>query len=103
MGAAYQDLTARAPENISTPDWTITVDNGNYVAGPGVQQFDLSSYSVGSGRWVLVRVKASAGSITSYAGATITNAPPNRTVVGVSRENVNYSGVTYDCIVVTLA
>lgn len=103
MGAAYQDLTARAPENIGTLDWTITVNSGDYVAGPGVQQFDLSNTSLGSGRWVLVRVLASAGSITSYAGATVTNAPAVRTVVGVSRENVNYSGVTYDCIVVTLA
>lgn len=102
MGAAYQDLTARAPENIGTPDWTITVDNGDYVAGPGVQQFALSNTSLGSGRWVLVRVLASAGSITSYAGATVTP-PSGRTVVGVNREYVNYSGVTYDCIVVTLA
>ena len=99
MGAAYQDLTARAPANVSSGDWTITV-NGTYNCGNTVQPFDLSAATMGSGRWVLVK----ANSITGYVGATITNAPSGRTVVGVSQENVNFpADGTKACVVVTLA
>ena len=79
----------------------ITVNNGNYVAGPAVQQFDLSSATLTAGRWVIVRVLKSAGSITSWAGATVTP-PSGLTVYSISREDVNYSGIAYDSIVVTL-
>ena len=98
MGAAYQDLTARAPDNVSSGDWTITV-NGTYNCGNTVQPFDLSAATMGSGRWVLVK----ATTISQYVGATITNAPSSRTVVGVSQEAVNFSGTTWQCVVVTLA
>lgn len=98
MGAAYQDLTARAPDNVSTGDWTITV-TGTYACGNTPQNYDLSAATMGSGRWVIVK----ANLVTGWAGATITNAPSGRTVVGVSRENVNFAGTTKDCIVVTLA
>ena len=98
MGAAYQDLTARAPDNVSSGDWTITV-NGTYACGNAVQPFDLSAATMGSGRWVLVK----ATTISQYVGANITNAPSGRTVVGVSQEAVNFSGTTWQCVVVTLA
>ncbi len=97
MGAAYQDLTARAPDNVTSGDWTITV-NGTYACGNTVQPFDLSSAGMGSGRWVLVK----ANSITGYVGSTVTP-PSGRTVVGVSQEAVNFSGTTWQCVVVTLA
>jgi len=98
MGAAYQDLTARAPDNVSSGDWTITV-TGTYACGNEVQFFDLSSAGMGSGRWVLVK----ATTISQYVGSTITFAPSGRTVVGVSQETVNFSGTTWQCVVVTLA
>ena len=97
MGAAYQDLTARAPDNVSSGDWTITV-TGTYACGNTVQPFDLSSASMGSGRWVLVKANA----ITGWAGATVTP-PSGRTYIGVSQEAVNFSGTTWQCVVVTLA
>jgi hypothetical protein len=59
------------------------------------------SLGMTAGRWVVIRVLASAGSITGWAGASVTP-PTGLSVYSVSRENVNYSGVTYDCIVVTL-
>ena len=65
-------LTNTAPTNIN---WQITVSNGNYACGSTVQQFDLSSAAVGVGRLAIVRVLKSAGSITGYAGATVT--PPS--------------------------
>ena len=87
------------PRNVGGDNnWMITV-NGTYTAGPDVQQFDLSDANIGAGRWVLVR----ANNIADYAGATITNAPSGRTVVGVSQEAVNFSGTTWQCVVVTLA
>lgn len=85
-----------APSNISSGDWTITV-SGTYDCGSTVQPFDLSSATMGSGRWVLVK----ANSIQGWARATVIP-PSGRTFVGVSRENVNYSGTNYDCVVVTL-
>ena len=97
MGAAYQDLTARAPDNIPSGDWTITV-TGTYACGSATQVFDLSSATMGSGRWVLVKANA----ISQYAGSTVTP-PSGRTVVGVSQEAVNFSGTTWQCVVVTLA
>lgn len=96
MGSAYQDLTARAPDNVSSGDWTITV-TGAYVCGSTVQNFDLSAATMGSGRWVLVK----ANSVGGWVGATITP-PSGRTVVGVSQEAVNFSGTTWQCVVVTL-
>lgn len=97
MGVAGgSSQTNAAPDNVSSGDWTITVA-GTYACGSTVQPFDLSSATMGAGRWVLVR----ASSITGYAGATVTP-PSGRTVYGISRENVNYAGTTYDCIVVTL-
>lgn len=86
-----------APDNVSTGDWTITV-SGTYACGNTVQPFDLSSATMSSGRWVLVK----ANSITGYVGATVTP-PSGRTVVGVSQEAVNFSGTTWQCVVVTLA
>ena len=85
-----------APDNVSSGDWTITV-SGTYACGSTVQPFDLSSATMGSGRWVLVK----ATSITGYVGATVTP-PSGRTVVGVSQESVNFSGTTWQCVVVTL-
>lgn len=86
-----------APDNVSSGDWTITV-TGTYACGGTVQPFDLSTATMGSGRWVLVK----ANSITGYVGATVTP-PSGRTVVGVSQEAVNFSGTTWQCVVVTLA
>jgi hypothetical protein len=66
-----------------------------------VQPFILDSSLTGltSGRYALVK----ANSITGYVGATVTCNVPGRTVLGVSQENVNFSGTTKACIVVTLA
>ena len=88
-----------APDNVSSGDWTITV-LGTYACGNAVQQFDLSSASIGSGRWVLVK----ATTISQYVGSTVTVALP-RVVVGVSQESVYFpgDGTTKQCIVVTLA
>lgn len=98
MGTAYQDLTARAPDNVSSGDWTITV-SGTYACGLTVQLFDLSAATMSSGRWVLVKANA----ISQYVGATVTP-PSGRTVVGVSQEAVNFPvDGTKACVVVTLA
>lgn len=86
-----------APDNVSSGDWTITV-TGTYACGLATQVFDLSSATMGSGRWVLVKANA----ITDYVGSTVTP-PSGRTVVGVSQEAVNFSGTTWQCVVVTLA
>ena len=86
-----------APDNVSSGDWTITV-TGTYACGSATQVFDLSSATMGSGRWVLVKANA----ISQYAGSTVTP-PSGRTVVGVSQEAVNFSGTTWQCVVVTLA
>lgn len=88
-----------APSNVSSGDWTITV-TGTYACGNTVQPFDLSSATMGSGRWVLVK----ANSITGWAGATVTP-PSGRTFVGVSNELAYFpsDGTTKQCIVVTLA
>ena len=86
-----------APDNVSSGDWTVTV-SGTYACGSTVQPFDLSSATMSSGRWVLVKANA----ITGYVGATVTP-PSGRTVVGVSQEAVNFSGTTWQCVVVTLA
>jgi len=85
-----------APDNVSSGDWTITV-NGTYDCSNAVQFFDLSSATMSSGRWVLVKATA----ISLYVGATVTP-PSGRTVIGVSQEAVNFSGTTWQCVVVTL-
>jgi hypothetical protein len=82
-------------------DWQITVSNGDYACGSTLQTFDLSASTVTAGRWAIVRVLKSAGSITGYVGATVAT-PSGRTVYSISREDVSYSGTAYDCIVVTL-
>ena len=84
------------PDNVTSGDWTITV-TGTYTCGSAVQPFDLTSAGMTAGRYVLVR----ASSITGYVGATVTP-PSGLSVYGISRENVNYAGTTYDCVVVTL-
>jgi hypothetical protein len=91
--------TNQAPTNT---DWQITVNAGNYPCGSTVQRFDLSGATMTAGRWAIVRVLKSAGSITDYVGATVTQAPAGLSVYSISREDVSYSGTTYDCIVVTL-
>ena len=101
MSLNAQQFGAQQYDNVSSGDWTVTVSNGNYVAGPAVQQFDLSASTITAGRWVLVRVLKSAGSITPWAGATVIP-PSGRTVYSISREDVSYSGAAYDCVVVTL-
>jgi hypothetical protein len=88
--------TNRAPDNVTSGDWTITID-GTYACGSAVQPFDLSSATMSAGRYVLVR----AGSITDYVGATVVQ-PSGRTVYSISQEPVNFAGTTYPCIVVTL-
>jgi hypothetical protein len=89
--------TNRAPDNVSSGDWTVTV-SGTYACGSTVQPFDLSSATMSAGRYVLVR----AGSITDYVGATVVQ-PSGRTVYSVSQEPVNFPvGGTSPCIVVTL-
>ena len=89
--------TNRAPDNVSSGDFTVTV-TGTYACGSAVQPFDLSSATMSAGRYVLVR----AGSITDYVGATITP-PSGRTVYSISQEPVNFpAGGTSPCIVVTL-
>jgi hypothetical protein len=90
------------PDNVSSGDFTWTVNTGDYLCGNTVQPIVLDdSLGMTPGRYVVIRVLKSAGSITGYAGATVTP-PTGLAVYAVSRENVNYSGVTYDCIVVTL-
>ena len=84
------------PDNVTSGDWTITV-TGTYACGSTVQPFDLTSAGMTAGRYVLVR----ASSITGYVGATVTP-PSSLSAYSISRENVNYLGTTYDCIVVTL-
>ena len=86
-----------APDNVTSGDWTITV-SGTYACGSATQVFDLSAATMSSGRWVLVK----ATTITGYVGSTVTP-PSGRTVVGVSQEAVNFSGTTWQCVVVTLA
>ena len=85
------------PDNVTSGDWTITV-NGTYACGNTVQPFDLSSATMGIGRWVIVKANA----VSGWAGATVTP-PTSRTVVAVSQEAVNFSGTTWQCVVVTLA
>ena len=86
----------QAPNNVTSGDWTITV-NGTYNCGNVVQPFDLSAATMTAGRWVLVK----ATSIVNYVGATVTQ-PSGRTLFGVSQEAVNFSGTTWQCVVVTL-
>ena len=89
--------TNRAPDNVSSGDFTITV-TGTYACGLAVQQFDLSSATMSAGRYVLVR----ANSISQYVGATVVQ-PSGRTVYSISQEPVNFPvGGTSPCIVVTL-
>ena len=102
MSLNAQQFGAQQYDNVdATGNWTVTVSNGDYVAGPAVQQFNLSASTITAGRWVIVRVLKSAGSITPWAGATVTP-PSGLTVYSISREDVSYSGTAYDCIVVTL-
>ena len=88
--------TNRAPDNVTSGDFTITV-TGTYACGSTVQPFDLTSAGMTAGRYVLVR----ASSITGYVGATVTP-PSGLSVYSVSQEPVNFAGTTYQCIVVTL-
>ena len=88
--------TNRAPDNVSSGDFTVTV-TGTYACGSAVQPFDLSSASLTAGRWVILRANA----ITGYVGATVTP-PSGLTVYSISQEPVNFAGTTYPCIVVTL-
>ena len=102
MSLVYEQVGAQTPDNLVSGDFTWTVNNGNYPCGGTVQPIVLdNSLSMTKGRYVLIRVLKSAGSITGYAGATVTP-PSGLSVYSVSREDVNYSGVAYDCIVVTL-
>ena len=87
--------TNRAPDNVSSGDFTVTV-TGTYACGSAVQPFDLSSASLTAGRWVILRANA----ITGYVGATVTP-PSGLTVYSISQELVNFAGTTYQCIVVT--
>ena len=92
----------RAPDNVASGDFTITVNSGNYACGNTVQSIVLDdSLGMTAGKYVLVRVLKGAGSITGYVGVTVTP-PTGLTVYGISREDVAYSGVAYDCICVTL-
>ena len=89
-----------APNNVATGDFTITV-TGTYSCGsPGVVQPFVLDDSLGmtAGRYVLLRASVA---ITGYVGATVTP-PTGLSVYSVSQEAVNYSGTTYQCIVVTL-
>jgi hypothetical protein len=94
----FQDPSASIPANVSSGDYTVTVTTlncGNAAVNLAVDD----SIDLSSGRYVLVR--ASVG-LNQYAGANVT-LPIGRTLLGVSREFVNYSGTQYDCIVATLA
>lgn len=98
MPILYESLTASAPDNVSSGDYTITV-SGTYDCGSTVQPFVLdSSLGIGTGRFVLVK----ANSITGWVGATVDATGTGRTVLGVSRENVSYPAGIFDCVVVTL-
>lgn len=100
MASSYQDGTASAPGNIASGDYTYEAGN-NYVCGNAVQPLALDSSLTGltSGRYVLVK----ASSITGYTNGATVSVPAGRTLIGVSRENVNVSGTNKDCIVATLA
>lgn len=88
-----------APGNVSSGDYTITV-TGTYACGNTVQPFAIDpSLGIGTGRFVLLR---SLGGISLWVGATVDLTGTGRTLLGVSRETVNYSGTNYDCVVVTL-
>ena len=97
MSINSQQFGAQQYDNVdATGNWTITVV-GTYACGNVVQPFNLSSATMGAGRWVLVRANA----VTGWVGATV--APPTGlTAYSVSLEDVNYSGTTYKCVVVTL-
>jgi hypothetical protein len=102
MSLNAQQFGAQQYDNVdATGNWTWTVKNGDYACGNAVQPFDLSSAGMTAGRWVILRVLKSTGSITGYVGATVTP-PSGLTVYSISREDVSYSGIAYDCIVVTL-
>ena len=90
--------TNRAPDNVSSGDFTITV-TGTHACGSAVQPFVLdASVGITAGRWVLLRANA----ITGYVGATVDASATGLTVYSVSNEPVNFAGTTNQCIVVTL-
>ena len=94
MAFVYQNN--KVPDNVATGDFTITVPT--YACGNTVQPIVLDdSTAMLPGRYVVIK----ATSITGYVGANVTP-PAGLSVSGVSREFVNFSGTTYDCIVVTL-
>ncbi len=102
MAYQYQQVAPTTPKNVQSGNFTWTVNNGNYPCGGTPQPIVLDdSLGLTEGRWVVIRVLASAGSITGWAGAVVTP-PTGLSVLSVSRENVDYGGVTYDCVVVTL-
>jgi len=105
MALQSQQIGTSSPDNAdATGNYTITVNNGNYLCGSAVQQFVLdSSLNMTAGKYVLLRLLKSAGSIQNYVGATVTlTGSWTLSVYSISREDVNYSGVNYDCICVTL-
>lgn len=93
---------SNTPANLTSGDFTITVNNGDYPCGGTVQPIVLDdSLGMAAKKYVLIRVLKSAGSITGYVGATVTP-PTGLSVLSVRREDVVYDDGTYDCICVTL-
>lgn len=87
-----------APANVSSGDYTYTVV-GTHACGGTVQPFVLSdTLGMTAGRYVLLRASVN---ITGYAGVSVTP-PTGLAVASSSLESVNYAGVNYRCIVVTL-
>jgi hypothetical protein len=102
MGFQYQQAGSSSPSNVTSGNFTITVNSGNFACGSAAQSTVLDdSLGMTAGKYVLVRVLKSAGSITGYVGATVTP-PTGLSVYSTSREDVTYSDGTYDCICVTL-
>jgi hypothetical protein len=87
------------PANVGTGYfmWDMPTFACGGVPQPLVYDDSLVAQGLGAGRWVAVK----AGSITGYAGMDVTP-PVGFDVYSVSRENVNFSGTTFDCVVVTL-
>jgi hypothetical protein len=89
----------RPPNNVASGYfmWDMPVFACGNTTQPLVYDDSLVAEGLGAGRWVAVK----AGSITDYAGMNVTP-PVGFDVYSVSRENVNFGGTTFDCVVVTL-
>jgi hypothetical protein len=85
-----------APLNVPSGEHTYRVE-GTYNAVSLVTTFNLTNSSIGTGKYVLLKASA----ITNYVGMAVIP-PTGKAVLAKGRETVNYNGIDYDCLVVTL-